>query len=127
MRRFAALALVTSLLHLNLVRADIACAGDELEHDTPHGTMDHATHDGHVAAAADHLAGTHEPASSDESCERPVQADCCQALASCSTAIGGATEVAIGSVAPENRLAVAALIEIPLSRVTTPDPPPPKA
>lgn len=127
LQHFAALALAASLLHLNVVRADIACG----THDHA-GLPDHAAgpqaveHKDGAAPVLIHDGGPHV-AANDQPCETPVQPQCCQALASCSPVFGAATESAIGHYLPPGGVALAALITLPLSLIATPDPPPPKA
>jgi hypothetical protein len=126
MRRLAGLALAAALLHLNLVRADVACGNHEQAENAGHGA--HAMdHDGKKSADAVHHGGAPDVAPPDESCDTPIQSDCCQALASCSPAFGGDVAPTIRSFGRVHAVATSALIEIPRSRVTTPDPPPPKA
>lgn len=118
-RRFVALALAASMLHLSSVRVDSACATHG-EHSTGSAQVHHVDVDSH--ASESHVPG----ASTDKSCETPSQPDCCQALASCSVALGfdGAARLAQHGLAHAGVLA--ALTNVPLSRIATPDPPPPR-
>src|SRR5258705_987448 len=110
------------MLHLNVERADLVCA--KHSHDShPHAVDGQSAHDAHsVATHADH--GT---ASQSESCETPVQQDCCQALVTCSIALGldDAGSAARPAAFHDGVLALAQ--SEPTSRVTAPEPPPPRA
>jgi hypothetical protein len=118
-RRFVALALAASMLHLSSVRADSACATHG-EHSKGSAQMHHDDADSHSS----HSPGPGD--SKDKSCETPSQPDCCQALASCSVALGfdGGARLAQHELAHAGVLA--ALTTAPLSRIATPDPPPPR-
>ena len=61
-----------------------------------------------------------------ESGETPAPLDCCQALASCAAGAEMAEMFVAANGLPRDD-AIGVLIDIPLSRVTAPDPPPPKA
>jgi hypothetical protein len=118
--RLAALALTIPLLHLNIVRADAACdkhetapAHSAAQHEMPAG--DRAVH--HQAAPAE------KP---DQSCDTPVQVECCQAVVSCSPGLGELTVARI-VIAQASRVVAAGPIAMPLSRVTPPEPPPPRS
>jgi hypothetical protein len=118
--RLAALALTIPLLHLNIVRADAAC--DQHETAPAHSAMQHEMPAGDMAA---HHHGT--PAEkADQSCDTPVQVDCCQAVLSCSPGLGELTVAAVG-VAQASHAVTARPIAMPLSRVTPPEPPPPRS
>ena len=111
-RRTVALLLALAMLHLNVERADAACAKHQ---DAP---------------AADHEGMQHgADAPADQTpCETPASPDCCQALASCAPVLGidaGSTTISSSTIVPMT--IVAAVIERPLSRSTAPEPPPPKA
>jgi hypothetical protein len=134
MRRLVALALATSLVQLNILRADLAC--DDHEQSAvgavgavaAEGTTEHAAHhDGAMGVPERHDVARGDAGVSEEACETPVQADCCHALASCSPTLGNRMEVARRAFTPLHAVAVAPPIGTPHSRVTTPDPPPPKA
>ena len=124
-RRFAAFALATSLLHLNVVRADAACAHHESD-SAPAQPADHPVLPHHDVAetttpASDGHTGHETP------CDTPAQSDCCEAFASCTPGMEIAAEmfVAAAGLPPDDAIGV--FFEMPLGRVTTPDPPPPKA
>jgi hypothetical protein len=111
-RRLIALLLAVAMLHLNVERADAACA---LHHDAPA-----AGHEGMQHGA--------EAPVDETPCETPASPDCCAALASCAPVLGlDASSVTISSAAIVPMTIVAAVIERPLSRSTAPEPPPPKA
>src|SRR4051812_32787337 len=100
MRRLVAVALGAFMLHLNVVRADRACATHA---HTTVGSSDHAmdaSHGAHNMTRADNAT-----VARDASCDTPLQADCCLTLASCSITLGLHDAQAI-SVAFESDAAV---------------------
>jgi hypothetical protein len=121
MRRALALLLVGPLLHLNVVRADTACA----------------THPAEAAAAparepgsdaqAHHQHGAPAPATDEESCEVPAQVECCQALASCGPTLGGDPASADHGLTTDRHGVPATQRTLPLSATAAPEPPPPRA
>ena len=122
-RRLAAIAIAGALLHVNAARAEAACATHEhtpAAEETRTGQESsghHGEHDvTHAAPATDH---------DEQSCERPVEQDCCIALMTCSLAFGSAESLSAAFAVSHER-AVAGPYHLPLSRVSTPDPPPPK-
>jgi hypothetical protein len=109
------------MLHLNVQRADIACAQhSHAGHERAHAATE--SHAGHQSAH-----GNHQAASESKSCETPVQADCCQALVSCSMGLGLSDSQTAVPLASFHDAAHALLLSKPHSRVTAPEPPPPKA
>jgi len=109
------------MLHLNFVRADLACAT-------------------HAHDSASHMAQEHEPSAThamsmqgehavgaNESCDTPAQADCCQALVPCSLALGLNTATSLIGVLVSHDIVRVALQSAPMSRTGAPEPPPPKA
>ena len=85
--------------------------------------MPAAHHEG--AAPGEHHAHSAQ-AIDDEACETPALPECCQALATCSITLGGQGSLR-GDQGPRLHMRVVAALErAPLSRVATPDPPPPK-
>ena len=118
-RRFIALVLSAALLHLSSARANAVCT----EHGTTSGAPSAAHHE--TAASNDHSAHSAQ-AVEDEACETPVLPECCQALATCSITFGGQGSLRAEQGHLLHMSVVAALERAPLSRVATPDPPPPK-
>ena len=118
-RRFIALVLSASLLHLSSARADAACT----EHGTAPGATP-ATH--HESAASTNHHGHSGDASEDEACKTPALPECCQALATCSVTLGSQASLRVDEIHLLHVSVVAALQRAPVSRVATPDPPPPK-
>jgi hypothetical protein len=118
-RRFIALILSTSLLQLSLARADAVC--------TEHGTAPGAppAHHESVPIGDPHVHSAE--AMEDEACETPTLPECCQALATCSITLGSQASLRVDETRLLHVRVVAALETAPLSRVATPDPPPPKA
>lgn len=118
-RRLSGLITGLLMLHLTFVAADLACAehGDRPAQGHQHDMRDHQ----HAAAAHVETA-----AATDQPCETPTQLQCCHAMTSC--AITAASERArLRSVPPLRDVIEAAVMRAPLSQVTSPDPPPPKA
>lgn len=110
-RRLTALLLASAVLHLSVARADADC--DMHTHDAPATGHEGMHHDASAPAE-------------DEQCET-VASDCCLALLSCAPMLR-VSEVAMTSDSPLARVAILqAVIELPLSRTTAPEPPPPKA
>ena len=125
-RRLVALALVTTLLPLNVLRADGTCT-----HREPVATPPVAQHDAHPVLPHHDVvetspeAGAH--AATGMPCDSPTPSDCCQALASCASGMEIAGETAIAVLTSSHDAAIAVFSAMPVSRVTTPDPPPPRA
>ena len=120
-RRISGMITALLMLHLTFVGADLACAehGDRSA-DEHRGMMAH--HEHHTTAA--HTEGV---TATDQPCETPTQPQCCHAMTSC--AVGAALERGMGpdSVPPIRDVIESAIMRLPLSQVTSPDPPPPKA
>jgi hypothetical protein len=118
-RRLSGFLLAGFMLHLNVERADLACALHS-DHVTP-APAAHAH-----GAAHDAMNAAHHGVAESESCQTPAQPDCCQALASCSLVLGiDDAPMRVGST--QLHSAVRASVEsAPLSRLIAPDPPPPK-
>ena len=120
-RRFTALGIAALMLHLNVVRADAACAA----HAVPAGQgapMQHGMagmHGSHDVNMSTGIAG-------DASCDTPAQKDCCQAMTSCSPVLGFGGETQVASWVPSHDAAGARFSMRPLSRNTAPEPPPPR-
>jgi hypothetical protein len=118
-KRLAAVVLALSLLRVNALRADVACARHDVAN-APVAAHDTASEHRHHGSYA-----TQEP-SPDQECETPVQAECCQALASCSVFLDlGGTALDQGDQVAE--AVPVKLTEMPRSRVAAPEPPPPRA
>ena len=118
-RRTAGMLVAAFMLHLNFVEADAACAS--------HGRETAATH---PATAAHHHAS---PTQSDQGagqkapCDTPSQADCCQALASCTMLLGVNGEGQSFAGVPGQDHVRSSTIDSPVSLLVPPDTPPPKA
>jgi hypothetical protein len=106
------------MLHLNFARADLACATHS--NVAQAGAQSGAGHAHHVVSHSHH-------ATTAQSCQTPVQVDCCQALVACSItfALDDAAH-AVAAIARHDAALAVAQSE-PISRVTAPEPPPPKA
>jgi hypothetical protein len=120
-RHFTALGIAALMLHLNVVRADVACA----THQAPAGQDAPMQH--HMGAmGGSHAGDLSEGIADDADCETPAQKDCCQAVTSCSPALGFGVETQIAGWVPSHGAAGAFFSTRPLSRSTAPEPPPPR-
>jgi hypothetical protein len=118
-KRVAAVVLALSLLRVNALRADVACA----RHDVPSSPV---AAQGQASEHAHHASsGTPEPVPEQE-CETPVQAECCQALTSCSVFLD-LDDTALDHDSPAADSMPVKLTEMPRSRIAAPEPPPPRA
>lgn len=109
------------MLHLTFVGADLTCA----QHgNRPARTREHAMghHDRHIAAAHGETV-----AAADQPCETPTQPECCHAMTSCAISAAFQGGVHPGSIPPVRQAIEPAVMRVPLSQITSPDPPPPKA
>lgn len=120
LRRFVALLLGLSMIHLNSLRADGACA-DHDQHSQP-------TSPTHHGATPSSLSDVHtKHATQTEACDTPTLPACCQMLASCSTVLGVHNGAQVDQRGPIHRGILAAVEVAPASRVASPDPPPPRS
>jgi hypothetical protein len=126
MRRVAALFTGLFMLHLTVAADDSACA----EHGPVHAShRNSASPVAHVHAShGSHPADGHQHQAPDKkNCDIPVTSRCCEALASCAPNLS-ASQGTDRSAARESRQSMfAAVRDIPLSVITSPEPPPPKA
>ena len=115
-RRLFALASLLLLLNVSAAEALRVCAS-QANHPaaTPAPVSD--AHQHHHGAPAE---------KSDKDCETPKSTQCCNALSSCGATLdlGGAAEVA--SVIPDGGQPLRGLARAPVTRVFSPEPPPPK-
>ena len=116
-RRLLGFLSVLLLLNVNAAEALRVCAS-QAKHQVASPAPVAETHQHHHGAPAE---------KSDKDCETPRSTQCCNALSSCGTALdlGGAAEVA--SVIPECAQPLRGAARAPVTRVFSPDPPPPKA
>jgi hypothetical protein len=116
MKRLLGAISMALMLHLNLVGADAVCA----THGSAKGPMagDHMVHQQHSAHSSH--------GSQKGKCNTPVSPDCCSALTSCAPMLSLVSLVAIELV-PLHADPVADRVDSPLSRVTAPETPPPRA
>ncbi|HEU4994184.1 MAG TPA: hypothetical protein VFT29_05165 [Gemmatimonadaceae bacterium] len=121
LRRLVGVALGAFMLVLNVERADISCArhaNHARAEQSDHAQMNH-----HQSDAGD----SQESARGDDGCQTPTLPACCQAVVSCSVVL------ALGDMTSGTELAIRHVSlpptaqTLPLSRVTAPEPPPPKA
>jgi hypothetical protein len=121
-RRLILIALGVSLVHLNVERADVVCAS----HGQDHHAAGHSERQTASASHHDH-ANANASVATDEDCQTPVQADCCQALVSCSGVPSLGSEQFVVDVAKTHDRAVGERQVEPLSSIRAPEPPPPRA
>jgi hypothetical protein len=120
-RRLSGLITGLLMLHLTFVGADLACAehGDRAPQGHAPAT---AHHERHVVAA--HVEASVTP---DQPCETPTQTECCRAMTSCAVNAAFERGAPLESVPPVRSAIEPAALRAPLSQITSPDPPPPKA
>lgn len=119
-RRLSGLIAGLLMLHFTFVGADFACAR--------HGDRAAQSHQRVTGHHGHHVTGAHvESPATEQPCETPTQPECCHAMTSC--AISAAFERGTRSDAapPQRDVIEPAIIRVPLSPITSPDPPPPKA
>jgi hypothetical protein len=131
-RRIVALALSAVMLHLNVERADVACAthvdGAANTEQTHHSVQSHHATSAHHTTSAHHAPAAEHAISADhQQCQIPAQPDCCLALVSCSIVTDMGTESGNSREALFGSRAVAFAQSAPTSRNTAPEPPPPRA
>ncbi len=118
-RRAAAILVAAVMLNANVARADVACA--------THAGRDVAAH-GHARdAEPGHRHHTTQREPRDQPCETPSQADCCQALVSCSLGIACGENEQTLTAPPIHRAFDVGIVRMPASPIIPPEPPPPKA
>lgn len=123
LKRLAAMLLALPLVHVNVARAAIACDRHEAaatETSSAHGHDAHAMH-GSRSPDEQPVSRHDLPAGDSET------AECCQALASCSLAFGGGDVQSLDRAPYQHSRAPSALAGAPRSRISAPEPPPPKA
>ena len=109
-------------LHLTFVGADVACA--------QHGivgaveTHQHATENRDHMVAVLHGDGV---GASDQPCDTPTQPECCRAMTSCAVNATSERSLRLPQRPPVRGVIAPAVMRAPLSQITSPDPPPPKA
>ena len=109
------------MLHLTFVGADLTCA--------QHGDRPATSHEHAVAHHEHHIAAAHVEtvAAADQPCETPTQPECCHAMTSCGISAAFAGGARASWVPPVRQAIEATVMRLPLSQITSPDPPPPKA
>ena len=121
LKRIAAVLLALPLLHLTLARAAIVC-------DTHADSVTTTAADGHD----EHAHRTHANGERPDS-QRGLPdddsgvAECCQALATCSLAFGAVSAASLASTTLVHADLPRLTRRVPLSRISAPEPPPPKA
>lgn len=124
-RRFAGALTALLMLHLSLVASDAVCA----THTTGHArNAQHQSAPGGESRADMSAQMAHHGAHDQRQrpCETPSQANCCQALASCGASFAASATRSLPP-ARANALVPSSVIDIPLSELAAPEPPPPKA
>ena len=108
------------MVNLNALRAHLSCAS--------HHESETATHVSHVMpqhgmATSD----AHAKSMSEGECATPARSDCCSALITCSLLLGLGNDRSGVVVVTFHDVVASAVEALPLSRVTGPEPPPPRA
>jgi hypothetical protein len=118
-RRLIGLLVAVLMAHLTFVGADFSCA--------QHGDRGMISHHEAAPSHAAMAMRTTAAAATDQPCQTPTQPECCRAMTSCTISAALGTPDA-SSERPLSRDVIAsALMRIPRSPITAPDPPPPKA
>jgi hypothetical protein len=113
LRQLTTCVIALALLNVNAARADASCA----THDPP------AT--GMPVDVQEHPPGHHDAPAEPEECQTPSQPECCLALAACSISLGAASVQDARSMV-DRAGAIAYLTQLPASRSSAPEPPPPR-
>jgi len=115
-RRLLIVALSISMIRVTLPGSDLVCAKHESR--LSHASMVHAVTRYGLPGPAQH---------DQRPCDTPSQAECCPALASCgiTAALGEERLIPAPQLVVEYRRASRSAV--PSSRITAPEPPPPKA
>jgi len=108
------------MLRLVLAGGEVACPRHEAEEVSPTSS---AT--SHETAQEHHHGADHQQESAPE--EQPVLPDCCQAMATCASGVAIAASNGAPILPPAHIDAFSRVASLTLSRVESPDPPPPKA
>jgi hypothetical protein len=107
------------MLHLTFVGADIQCAHHA------GGPMQSSMHA--MAQTGSAIESSTFAPASDQPCETPTQPDCCRAMTSCAVNLAFSRGTRLAELPPIRHAIAAAVMRVPASLVTPPDPPPPKA
>ena len=77
----------------------------------------------------DRVASVHGDAATtnDQPCKTPARAECCQAMTSCAISAAFARGDRLASVSLPRDVIEPGMMRVPLSPITSPDPPPPRA
>ncbi|HEY9228939.1 MAG TPA: hypothetical protein VIP11_19970 [Gemmatimonadaceae bacterium] len=119
-RRLVGIVLSLLMLQLSLLGADASCArhGDHGRVRSQTGTQ----HDAHLMAPAQAAV-----ANAEQPCETPTQPDCCRAMTSCAVNIAFGSGTRISSLPAAHEAIRPDAMRTPQSRITAPEPPPPRA
>ena len=119
LKRLAAIVLALPLLHLYVAPVAVACES----HTDPAPAAVADVHPGHHSAGhGDVPAPRHELPDGDAG-----SAECCQALATCSLTFGAVSAQTLTASMLGHGEVPSIVRRMPLSRISTPEPPPPKA
>src|SRR6266516_6588091 len=121
-RRVGGLLIAVLMLQVNVQPIAAACSTS-----SPHVSNSSTSHTKTTAQHHHSASAWQEVEHNQAPCETPVRADCCQAMTSCSNSVFSTS--ASGQIATQREIVVTTpyTLRIPASRITAPDPPPPKA
>jgi hypothetical protein len=127
-RRVAGVFTALFMLHLSLVAGDAACATHMAGHSEMAAghTASDAAAPGMRMNAKMATQGEHGRRQHEHRCDAPVQANCCQSLASCGS-IFTANDAASHAPLLQRNIFPRSAIGVPESELIAPDTPPPKA
>ena len=119
-RRLTGALIAMLMLHLTFLGADTTCAehGSHPANAHQHGS----SHGNHVVAPSHTTVNT-----TNTPCETPTQPECCRAMTSCAVNAASEGTARVAQLPPVHSVIEAAVMRLPRSQVTSPDPPPPKA
>src|SRR5438067_389424 len=120
MRGLLVVALSLSMIRVTLPGSDLVCA----KHGSSKALIAHTS--GSLANVHHHRANTHQ-GGHNPPCDTPSQSECCQALASCGMSLALGAEYNVVAPIQSFRRAETSRSAVLFSRVTAPEPPPPKA
>jgi hypothetical protein len=119
MRRFFNIFAAASLFHFTMIGADLVCSR--------HGNSGAIENETHHTTAVDHSAHKGDQTEEKSPCRVPGLPACCQIVAPCAVSLSSASETTVPIALADGAVVLAKLVSMPSSRITTPEPPPPKA
>lgn len=121
-RRFAGILVALLMLHLGVAGADFGCSRHGDHTAKVHGQAT-GHHHGHGHRATTHA---EEAPASQQPCETPTQPACCRAMMSCAITLAFKAGSVYDSAPPTHERIRSGASRLPLSLITSPEPPPPR-